>query len=155
MSFDHAIAQLGMLRPVVGRLQRIDPAETAHVTEAGSGQPCVVIDYAHTPDALKQALIALQPVASARGGRLWCVFGAGGDRDAGKRPLMGAAASAYADHLVLTSDNPRSEDPLAIIAAIQVGLSRAPDLIEPDRSAAIGQALASAAPEDVVLIAGK
>lgn len=155
VSFDHAIAQLGMLRPVVGRLQRIDPAETAHVTEAGSGQPCVVIDYAHTPDALKQALIALQPVASARGGRLWCVFGAGGDRDAGKRLLMGAAASAYADHLVLTSDNPRSEDPLAIIAAIQVGLSRAPDLVEPDRSAAIGQALASAAPEDVVLIAGK
>lgn len=155
LSFDRAVAQLGMLRPVVGRLQRIDLADTARTAAAGTGQPCVVIDYAHTPDALQQALIALQPVAAARGGRLWCVFGAGGDRDAGKRPLMGAAASACADHLVLTSDNPRSEDPLVIIAAIQAGLSRAPDLIEPDRATAIQLALVGAAPEDVVLIAGK
>lgn len=155
LSFDHAVAQLGMLRPVVGRLQRIDIAETVDAAAAGAGQPLVVIDYAHTPDALKQALIALQPVAAARGGRLWCVFGAGGDRDAGKRPLMGTAASAYADRIVLTSDNPRSEDPLAIIAAIQAGLARAPDLVEPDRGTAIRRALAEAVPEDVVLIAGK
>ncbi len=155
LSFDHAVAQLGVLRPVVGRLQRIDVAETVDAAAAGAGQPLVVIDYAHTPDALKQALIALQPVAAARGGRLWCVFGAGGDRDAGKRPLMGTAASAYADRIVLTSDNPRSEDPLAIIAAIQAGLARAPDLVEPDRGTAIRRALAGAAAKDVVLIAGK
>jgi UDP-N-acetylmuramoyl-L-alanyl-D-glutamate--2,6-diaminopimelate ligase len=117
-------------------------------------RPLVVVDYAHTPDALEKVLAALRPIASERGGRLRVVFGAGGDRDPAKRPLMGAAAERLADYVVLTSDNPRSEEPLSIIEAIARGMRR-PTAREPDRRRAIERAIGEAAPEDVVLIAGK
>ena len=97
------------------------------------GQTLVAVDYAHTPDALSQALLALRPLSRQRGGRLWCVFGCGGDRDATKRPLMGAVAARYADQVVLTSDNPRNEKPEAIISQILLGLTAQQSLIvEPD-----------------------
>jgi UDP-N-acetylmuramyl tripeptide synthase len=117
-------------------------------------RPLVVIDYAHTPDALEKVLGALRPVAVQRGGRLIAVFGAGGDRDPSKRPVMGAVAGRLADRVVLTSDNPRSEDPQAIIAAIGAGVGRSYDR-EPDRSRAIALAVAGAADVDVILLAGK
>jgi UDP-N-acetylmuramoyl-L-alanyl-D-glutamate--2,6-diaminopimelate ligase len=115
--------------------------------------PRVVVDFAHTPDALRRVLEALRETAPAR---LWCVFGCGGDRDAGKRPLMGAVARELADCLVITDDNPRSEDPDAIVAAILDGAGRGPQVeVIRDRAAAIQHAVGSAAPDDVVLIAGK
>jgi UDP-N-acetylmuramyl-tripeptide synthetase len=135
------------LRAPAGRLQPI-----------GEGRGCVlpVVDYAHTPDAIAQALRALRPVAQARGGRLVIVFGAGGDRDRGKRPLMAEAASRGADAIVLTSDNPRSESPAAILADIAAGLAAGIACRqEPDRAEAIALALANADAGDVVLIAGK
>ncbi len=142
---------LPRLAPVPGRLERAD--------EGAAGQPLVLVDYAHTPDALEQVLRALRPVATARGGRLWCVFGCGGNRDASKRPLMGAIAERLADEVVLTSDNPRNEAPALILAQILTGMHEvaahaAPAVIE-DRADAIGAALARAAAPDVVLIAGK
>jgi UDP-N-acetylmuramoyl-L-alanyl-D-glutamate--2,6-diaminopimelate ligase len=140
-----AAQALAHIEAVPGRLERI----------ALDGAPLAVVDYAHTPDALAKALAALRPVARSRGGRLWCVFGCGGDRDAGKRPLMGRAAEQHSDAVVLTSDNPRSEDPLAILRDIRHGFEREPLHIEPDRAAAIGWAIAQAQPQDVVLIAGK
>lgn len=112
-----------------------------------------VIDYAHTPDALRQALQSLRLHCK---GRIWCVFGCGGDRDRGKRPLMGQLAEQYADHVIITADNPRSEDVLAICDEIAAGMS--PDAryqIEPDRQSAIKLALSSAQANDVVLVAGK
>src|SRR5690606_24481301 len=120
----------------------------------GAGQPLVVVDYAHTPDALEKVLQALREVATARAGKLRCVFGCGGDRDAGKRPLMGAIAEKHADALLLTSDNPRSEDPAAIIAAIAAGMRQAPAVVV-DRAEAIRSIIAAAAADDVVLLAGK
>jgi UDP-N-acetylmuramoyl-L-alanyl-D-glutamate--2,6-diaminopimelate ligase len=134
------------LTPVPGRMQRVGQA----------GQPEVVIDYAHTPDALEKALAALRPLAQARGGQLWCLFGCGGSRDASKRPLMGAIAMANADRVMLTSDNPRAEAPADILAQIAAGIDdpSAVAIIE-DRAEAIRQALAEAGPLDVVLIAGK
>jgi UDP-N-acetylmuramyl tripeptide synthase len=118
-------------------------------------EPLAVVDYAHTPDALAQALAALRPAVQARGGALWVVFGAGGDRDAGKRAPMGAAAAA-ADHIVVTSDNPRSEDPASIVAMVASGVPagrRCERIV--DRAQAIAFALAQADARDVVLIAGK
>ncbi len=136
------------LLPPPGRMQRV---RTSNPTE-----PLAVIDYAHTPDALEQALLALRPVAQARGGRLWVVFGAGGERDPGKRAPMGAAAAAHADRLVITSDNPRREDPAAIVAAVAAGAPRRLNVeLVVDRAEAIGHALAGADDNDVVLIAGK
>lgn len=120
----------------------------------GRDAPLVVIDYAHTPDALEKALATLRESATARGGKLACVFGCGGDRDPGKRPLMGAIAEALADRILLTNDNPRSEDPDAILAAI-VGGMKAQPAIEADRARAIRQAIAAADRRDVVLVAGK
>ena len=140
---DLAAAAVGRLAPVPGRMQ----------APGGEGEPLVVVDYAHTPDALAKALEALRPVADARGGRLIAVFGAGGDRDAGKRPLMGEVAARLADAVLLTSDNPRSEDPAAIVAAIAAGAPGA--VIELDRARAIGRAVREAAVRDVVLVAGK
>lgn len=142
--FGEAAARLGALPALPGRMQRI----------GGAGQPLVVVDYAHTPDALEKVLQALRPVATSRGGRLAVVFGAGGDRDPGKRPLMGAAASRHADRIVLTSDNPRSEDPLAIIEAVRAGVT-APHAVEADRETAIRGAVREALAEDVILVAGK
>ena len=112
--------------------------------------PLVLVDYSHTPDALEKALSSLAPVARARNGRLWAVFGCGGDRDKGKRPLMGAIAARLADETIVTSDNPRSEDPVAIIRDITAGMRT-----EPDRKAAIFEAVLEASPEDVILVAGK
>ena len=142
--FEEAVTQLGTLPPVPGRMQRI----------ARAGAPLVVVDYAHTPDALEKVLQALRPVADARGGALVAVFGAGGERDARKRPLMGAIGSRLADRVVLTSDNPRGEDPNEIIRAVRAGASGAP-LIEPDRALAIERAVREAGAGDVVLLAGK
>jgi UDP-N-acetylmuramoyl-L-alanyl-D-glutamate--2,6-diaminopimelate ligase len=128
---------------------RLEPVQLA-------GGPLAVIDFAHTPDALDKALAALQPLARQRGGKLWCVFGCGGNRDAGKRPLMGAAARAGADQLVVTSDNPRDEAPQAIIDAILGGIAgRADVIVEADRARAIARAMENAQAADVVLIAGK
>jgi murE/murF fusion protein len=115
--------------------------------------PLVVVDYAHTPDALDKALTALKPIAQARGGKLTVVFGCGGDRDTGKRPQMGEVASRLADRVIITSDNPRSENPLTIIAQILPGAPGA--IVELDRARAILQSVREATPADVVLIAGK
>ena len=138
------------LQAVPGRMQ-IVAAEGA-VQSA----PMVVVDYAHTPDALLKALQALRPVALERGGRLWCVFGCGGERDPIKRPMMGAVAEQHADHVVLTSDNPRSESPSYILAQILAGTagSDGVDVIEA-RHDAICHAVMSADVRDLVLIAGK
>jgi UDP-N-acetylmuramoyl-L-alanyl-D-glutamate--2,6-diaminopimelate ligase len=138
------VAALRTLRPPPGRMQAL----------GGLGQPLVVVDYAHTPDALEKALTVLRETATARGGKLVCVFGCGGDRDPGKRPQMGAAAARLADRVLVTSDNPRGEDPLQIIAEIVVGMP-APRRIEPDRALAIAEAVAGAEARDVVLLAGK
>ena len=120
------------------------------------GMPLVVIDYAHTPDAIEKVLSALKPLAHARGGQLWCVFGCGGDRDASKRPLMAASAQTYADEVVVTSDNPRSEDPADIIRQILLGsIDDKSVTVQADRAAAIAQTIACAKPQDVVLVAGK
>lgn len=135
------LANLARLQPVRGRLER------AAITRAGAP---VYIDYAHTPDALEAATAALKPHAA---GRLILVFGAGGDRDAGKREAMGAVAARSADRVIVTDDNPRSENPAAIRAAILEG---APGAVEiGDRRAAIAAAVAEAGPEDIVLVAGK
>ncbi|MGJ7542930.1 UDP-N-acetylmuramoyl-L-alanyl-D-glutamate--2,6-diaminopimelate ligase [Variovorax sp. LT1R16] len=146
MTLAQAVDACRGLHSVPGRMERV----------ALPGQPLAVVDYAHTPDALDKALAGLRPLAEQRGGKLWCVFGCGGDRDATKRPMMAAVAEGQADRVVLTSDNPRSEKPAVILSQILLGLSR-PDAaqVEPDRAVAIATALAQAAPEDVVLIAGK
>ncbi len=120
------------------------------------GAPMVAIDYAHTPDALEKILAALRPMAHARGGQLWCVFGCGGDRDASKRPLMAQAAERVANKVLVTSDNPRTEEPDSIIAQIVAGLSspvRAQ--VQRDRARAIADVVQQAGAQDVIVIAGK
>jgi UDP-N-acetylmuramoyl-L-alanyl-D-glutamate--2,6-diaminopimelate ligase len=136
-----AIEVLKEMRPVAGRMQ----------TLGGGELPLVVVDYAHTPDALEKVLAALREQAR---GKLICVFGCGGNRDKGKRPLMGEAASRLADHVVVTSDNPRNEDPQDIIDQVLVGMSGHYEA-ELDRAAAIDLALQDALAGDIVLIAGK
>ena len=149
IALPEAAAALGGLPPPPGRLQRVGTDLPQH---AG---PRVIVDYAHTPDAIAQALQALRPLALARGGALVIVFGAGGDRDPGKRPLMAAAAAA-ADRIVLTSDNPRGEEPGTIIDQLAAGLPPGAAWVrEADRARAIERALGEAAAADVVLIAGK
>jgi UDP-N-acetylmuramoyl-L-alanyl-D-glutamate--2,6-diaminopimelate ligase len=136
------------LQPPPGRMQRVGSRD-------GDG-PLVVVDYAHTADAIEQALRALRPQAAARCGKLWIVFGAGGDRDAGKRAPMGAAASRHADRVVITSDNPRREEPAAIAVAVAAGAASWLDVeIILDRAEAIAHAIDAADARDVVLIAGK
>ena len=137
-------AALRGIRPPPGRMQAL----------GGTQQPLIVVDYAHTPDALENALGVLRETAVARGGKLICVFGCGGGRDPGKRPQMGAIAERLADRVVLTSDNPRSEDPQAIIDGILGGLKR-PPLVQADRARAIADTIGAADPRDVILLAGK
>jgi murE/murF fusion protein len=152
---------LGRLEPVPGRLERIrltEPADASHRVQpddARRGLPLIVVDYAHTPDALDNVLKALRPLARARAGQVWCVFGAGGDRDPGKRPQMAAVADALADRVVLTSDNPRSEPPARILEDLLRGLTRSAALCEPDRARAIDWAVQQAQAADLILIAGK
>ena len=135
--------RLSELTPPLGRMERV----------GGNGEPLVLIDYAHTPDALENALGALRGVAEARGGRLSVVFGCGGDRDPGKRPQMGEVAERLADRAVVTSDNPRSESAQSIIDAIVGGMTRAE--VEADRGAAIHRVIVEADEHDVILLAGK
>ena len=144
VSLEDAIDSVANLSPPPGRLQSI----------GGTKIPLVVVDYAHTPDALDKALTALREVAATRNGKLICVFGCGGDRDAGKRPMMGAMAERLADQVIVTSDNPRSEDPDVIAAQIVGGMESKPSM-ELDRERAINKAIAAADIHDVVLIAGK
>lgn len=140
---EDALARLERLETVPGRMQ----------TFGGEGQPLVVVDYAHTPDALGKALSSLR--AHCRG-RLFCVFGCGGDRDRGKRPQMGALAEAMADRVVVTDDNPRHEASAAIIADILEGMEQpGAVLVQPDRARAVALAIGEAAPGDIVLVAGK
>jgi UDP-N-acetylmuramoyl-L-alanyl-D-glutamate--2,6-diaminopimelate ligase len=135
------LAALSRLQPVRGRLERAVIART--------GAP-VYVDYAHTPDALEAAISALKPHAA---GRLIVVIGAGGDRDQGKREAMGAIAAAMADRVIVTDDNPRSEDPAAIRAMVMAGAPGATDI--GSRRDAIGAAIREASAQDIVMIAGK
>ena len=159
LGMDPEAVQHGLesLEGVPGRLERVG---------GGGSGPSVFVDYSHTDDALTQVLAALRPLTK---GRLICVFGAGGDRDKGKRPLMGRAVAQGADLAVITSDNPRTEEPMAIISQIEGGVREAGweklkaiggdvtggYLVQADRARAISLAVAEAAPNDVVLIAGK
>ena len=143
---EQAVGVCADLWPVPGRLQVV----------SASQEPLVVVDYAHTPDALSQVLQALRPLATARRGALVCVVGCGGDRDAGKRAQMASVAEQQADRLVFTSDNPRSESPQAIVDAMVAGLSQpGRAVIEIDRARAIAQTVTQADSRDVVLVAGK
>jgi UDP-N-acetylmuramoyl-L-alanyl-D-glutamate--2,6-diaminopimelate ligase len=137
---------LASFRGVPGRMERVAVGD-------GEGAPAVLVDYAHTPDGLANALEACRPFTR---GRLICVFGCGGDRDRSKRPQMGAIAARLADRLVLTSDNPRTEDPQRILDDVVAGIPAGAALqVQVDRSTAIAAAVAEAAPGDLVLIAGK
>jgi len=143
-SLAEAVQACLRLRPPAGRMQML----------GGIGEPLLLVDYAHTPDALEKVLAAARKTAEARKGRLFCLFGCGGDRDAGKRPLMGAVAARFADVLWLTSDNPRSEDPEQILD--QVALTAGDSMHRMvDRARAIRAAVAAAGADDVLVIAGK
>jgi UDP-N-acetylmuramoyl-L-alanyl-D-glutamate--2,6-diaminopimelate ligase len=143
IKLEDAVRELNQVKAVAGRLQRLGE----------EGQPLVVVDYAHTPDALEKVLSALREIMGDNG-KLVCVFGCGGDRDHGKRPLMGEVASRLADEVIVTSDNPRSEEAGAIIADIIAGMG-ANYHVNADRAAAIDAAVCGAQPGDVVLVAGK
>lgn len=157
---------VSQLKPVPGRMQLVstiqpqsqasdlsqDKKAAQTFAQEYKQAPKVVVDYAHTPDALENALRA---VGEHLQGRLWCIFGCGGDRDRGKRPLMAQAAEQLADCVVVTSDNPRTEDPQQIIADICQGLSTPAVLVETDRQQAIERTLLLADPDDVILLAGK
>ena len=139
-----------------GRLERVLPPGERASSDADDKCPLVYVDYAHTPDALTKVIEALRPLAEQRGGSLRLVFGCGGDRDRGKRALMGAVAAQSADFIWLTSDNPRSEDPLVIVQDILQGMPGClKRRVAVDRAQAIAQAIATARAEDVILIAGK
>ena len=153
----HCIQACASLTSVPGRL-----AIVSKPTE-----PLTVIDYAHTPDALEKVLIALREVSTIRGGKLWCVFGCGGNRDTTKRPMMGAIAQQYADHPVVTSDNPRDENPSTIVSQILLGMLGISSVkgeasgednrvqVQVDRALAISETIAQAQASDVIVIAGK
>jgi UDP-N-acetylmuramoyl-L-alanyl-D-glutamate--2,6-diaminopimelate ligase len=143
---DDIVAGLAAAAPVPGRFELIAGA---------AGRPAVIVDYAHTPDGLEQVIAAARGVSL---GRVIVVFGAGGDRDHAKRPAMGAVAGALADRVVVTSDNPRSEDPAAILSDVISGVApadRAKVEVEPDRRVAIAAAISEAGDDDVVVVAGK
>jgi UDP-N-acetylmuramoyl-L-alanyl-D-glutamate--2,6-diaminopimelate ligase len=144
IDFDDAVSALAECVAPPGRMELI---------RADASAPTVVVDFAHTPDALGKAL---ETVRDHCRGQVWCVFGCGGDRDKGKRRSMGKVAAAMADRSVITNDNPRDEDPAAIIADVVAGTGgRSGIEVEPDRRAAIEFAIRSARSDDVVLIAGK
>ena len=141
--------RIELLKPVSGRMEMV--LGNTHNTG-----PLVIVDYAHTPDALEKVLNALRPITADRNGKLWCIFGCGGDRDSSKRPIMGRIASQLADHIIITSDNPRSENPAHISADIQAGMVSSESVqIILDRAAAILSGVRNADSNDVVLIAGK
>lgn len=142
--FADACARLESLVTVTGRMERF---ESPH-----AGHPLVVVDYAHTPDALASVLSALRDHCA---GKLWCVFGCGGDRDRGKRPLMGEVAQVHADEVIITDDNPRHEDPDQIVADIMAGITRPETRVIRDRADAIREAVLQAGNQDIVLVAGK
>jgi UDP-N-acetylmuramoyl-L-alanyl-D-glutamate--2,6-diaminopimelate ligase len=134
---------ISQLKPAPGRMEVI------------CKNPLVIVDYAHTPDALENALKTLKAFQQeTQAGKLWVVFGCGGDRDASKRPMMGKIASEFADQVVVTSDNPRHEDPNKIIAQVLKGVSKQVMNIS-DRLLAIRTSLSEASPNDMILIAGK
>lgn len=141
VSLQDAVGAIAKIKPVPGRMQQF----------GGNDKPLIVVDYAHTPDALEKVLATLREQMP---GKLICVFGCGGDRDAGKRPLMGGVAAKLADTVIVTSDNPRSENPISIIQQVVSDIDKA-YLIEPDRAIAITQAVQSAHKGDIVLVAGK
>jgi len=144
VDLQHAAAALESVSAPPGRMQALAKTDRT---------PLVIVDFAHTPDALEKALLAAREHCR---GTLWCVFGAGGDRDRGKRPLMGGVVSRLADCVVITSDNPRHEDPAVIISDIRKGVQGAVPVEEfVDRSEAISWAVGRAGPRDVVLVAGK
>lgn len=143
VSLEQSVAALQKVAPVPGRTERY----------GGDRTPLVIVDYAHTPDALEKVLESLRAAAGSKA-RLICVFGCGGDRDRGKRPLMGEVAARHADQLIITSDNPRSEDPLEIIAQIAKGVRCKHEQIV-DRREAVSKAIAEARRGDIVLVAGK
>jgi len=147
VNFAQLVKSVPHLKPVPGRFQPVH-----------AGQPfTVIVDYAHTDDALRNLIVLSRQMTAQSGGRVITMFGCGGDRDRTKRPKMGQAAGTGSDFVVATSDNPRSEDPLAILAEIEPGLraSGVKYTVEPDRAAAIGVALRAAQSGDVVLLAGK
>ena len=152
LSADEASKRVAKLRPVAGRMELIP------LTKGNKPQGLlVIVDYAHTPDALQKTLEAIRPLAKQRNGKIWCVFGCGGDRDVDKRSKMGTVAEQLADQIIITSDNPRSEDPLEIINMIRAGMSHDASNIQmiTDRAAAIMAAVRHANDQDVVLVAGK
>jgi UDP-N-acetylmuramoyl-L-alanyl-D-glutamate--2,6-diaminopimelate ligase len=138
-----ALSYLAKLQGVPGRMELY----------GGGDKPLVVVDFAHTPEALLQVLLTVREYCD---GELWCVFGCGGDRDKGKRPQMGAIAESHADHVIITDDNPRTEKSLAIISDILQGMHKSDAaVIEHDRHRAISHAIQCAHKDDVVLIAGR
>jgi UDP-N-acetylmuramoyl-L-alanyl-D-glutamate--2,6-diaminopimelate ligase len=145
MTLSDAVRSLSVMQPVLGRMQRLGSKQ----------QPTVIVDYAHTPDALEKVLQTLREVNEATGGKLICVFGCGGDRDRGKRAMMGIVAEKLSDHCIVTSDNPRSENPRDIIIEIVSGMNRDNHEIVVERAAAIQGAISHARQGDTVLIAGK
>lgn len=145
ISLSDAMDSLSRVLPVAGRMQRIGE----------NSQPAVIVDYAHTPDALEKVLLALREVSVPTEDRLICVFGCGGDRDRGKRAMMGLVAEKFADICIVTSDNPRSEDPQQIIGDVVSGMSANKHEIIVDRAAAIERAIGLAKCGDIVLVAGK
>lgn len=144
------VRSLVALTAVDGRLQTVDPLECGESRPS----PMVVVDYAHTPDALERVLLALADTTRARGGQLVCVFGCGGGRDRTKRPVMGRLAAEHADRVILTNDNPRQEDPAEIVAQIVQGMPEVPE-IQLDRAQAILTAIWGADEKDVIVLAGK
>jgi len=151
-SCDEASKKVSQLNPVLGRMELIRIGKNAKAEGV-----LAIVDYAHTPDALEKTLLALRPIAEQRGGKIWCVFGCGGDRDAGKRSQMGAIAARHSDQVLITSDNPRSEDPQVIMQMIRDGIDGDAQNIQmiADRAAAIMAAIRNADVRDIVLVAGK
>ena len=145
IELSEVVQSLSKVQAVAGRMQRL----------GGAGQPTVIVDYAHTPDALEKVLLALREVNAPLDGKLICVFGCGGDRDRGKRAMMGLVAEKFSDHCIITSDNPRSEDPQRIIAEIVGGMTANNREVIVERATAIERAIGLARQCDTVLLAGK